>query len=203
MVQHSVRPDFGSGFLLPYHDAMAAAAKDDTLDLEQFVAFAPDDAWLDFSYASERVSHDAAITSLVACEHALRAAEKHLESSRTRELQWLSDRLGELWKLRGACPGLGSALEAFGVDHGTLVVRKLESLIPENGDPWELVERAMRDPKALVPGLERMLGDNLRRKWNALGDERRALLKLISRFDLSPRTGRTVVPARRAQDRRH
>ncbi len=186
MVQHSVRPGFDDGFLLPYHEALAAAAADETLDPEQFVAFAPDDAWLDFSFTSERVSHDAAITSLVACEGALRAAAKQLPGSRTRELQWVSDRLGELWKLRGPCPGLGSALEAFGVENGTLVVRKLEPVIPENGDPWEVIERAMEDPHAVVPGLQQDIGINLRRKWKVLDGKRRALLKLISRFDLTP-----------------
>jgi hypothetical protein len=186
MVQHSIRPACDDGFLLPYHDALRAAGEDRALDLEQFVAFAPDDAWLDFSYASERVSHDAAISSLVACERALQTAAAHLPGSRTRELQWLSRRLGELWKLRGPCPGLGSALQAFGVQHGTLVVRKLAPLIAENSDPWLVVERAMEDPHAVVPGLQQDLGVNLRRKWAALDETRRALLKLISRFELSP-----------------
>jgi hypothetical protein len=185
MVQHSIRPGFEDGFLLPYHEALAAADADQTLDPEQFVAFAPDDAWLDFSYASERVSHDAAITALVACEVALRRAHELLPGSRSRELQWVSDRLGEMWKLRGPCPGLGSALQAFGIANGTLVVRQLEPKIPENGDPWELIERAMEDPHAVVPGLQRDLGINLRRKWKELGGERRALLKVISRFDLT------------------
>lgn len=186
MVQHSVRRGFEDGFLLPYHEAVAATEADQTLDPEQFVAFAPDDAWLGFSYASERVSHDAAITSLVACEGALRAAAKHLPGSRSHELQWVSDRLGELWTLRGPCPGLGSALQAFGVENGTLVMRKLEPVIPENGDPWEVIERAMDDPHAVVPGLQQDIGINLRRKWKVLDDERRALLKLVSRFDLRP-----------------
>lgn len=186
MVQHSIRPGFEDGFLLPYHEALQAASEDQELDLEQFVAFAPDDAWLDFSYASEHVSHDAAITALVACERALRIAVEHLPGSRTRELQWISDRLGELWTLRGPCPGLGAALEAFGVEHGTLVVRKLALLLSENDDPWELVNRAMEDPHAVVRGLQQDLGASLRRKWKALPDERRALLRLVSRFALAP-----------------
>lgn len=186
MVQHSVRPEFTDGFLLPYHEALAAAEGDPQLDLEQFVAFAPDDAWLDFSFASEHVSHDAAISSLVACERALQAAASHLPGSRSRELQWVSDRLGELWELRGPCPGLASALEAFGVEQGTLVVRQLEPQLGDNDDPWELIARAMEDPHGVVPGLQSQIGINLRRKWKALPDERRALLKLLSRFALRP-----------------
>src|SRR3954452_23567557 len=44
----------------------------------------------------------------------------------------------------------------------------------------------MEDPHAVVPGLQQDLGINLRRKWKKLADERRALLKLVSRFALSP-----------------
>lgn len=186
MVQHSLGPTSGDGFLLPYHEAVAATAMDDTLDPEQFVAFAPTEAWQDFAFASEWVGDDAAITSLVALERALQAAERHLPSSRHQNLQWLSERLGELWTLRGPCPGLGSALHAFGVDHATLVVRRLERHFAENGDPWEVVERAMEDPHAVSPGLQQHLGINLRRKWSALDGERRSLLKLLSRFALTP-----------------
>jgi ATP-dependent exoDNAse (exonuclease V) alpha subunit len=186
MVQHSLRPDHGDGFLLPYHQALAATEADQSLDPGQFVAFAPEEARDQFSYVSEWVSHDAAITSLVSLERALRVAEEHLPVRRDKELQWLSERLGELWELRGPCPGLGSALHAFGVDQSTFVVRQLEPLIPENEDPWEIIERAMEDPHQLLPGLQQHIGINLRRKWKVLGDERRGLLKLVSRFALSP-----------------
>jgi hypothetical protein len=186
MVQHSLRPDISDGFLLPYQQALAAAEQDETIDPEQFVAFAPNEAWGEFSFASEWVSHDTAITSLVALEQALRVAEVYLPERRTKELQWVSDQLGTLWTLRGPCPGLGAALHAFGVDQSTLVARRLEPLIPENGDPWEIVARAMEDPHAVLPGLQQQFGINLRRKWKVLDDQRRALLKLVSRFALTP-----------------
>jgi AAA domain/UvrD-like helicase C-terminal domain len=186
MVQHSLRPDAGEGFLLPYHQALAASEQDESIDPEEFVAFAPNEAWGEFSFTSEWVSHDTAITSLVALEQALRVAEAHLPGRRSKELQWVSDQLGALWTLRGPCPGLGAALHAFGVDQATLVVRQLEPLIPENGDPWQIVEQAMEDPHAVLPGLQQHLGINVRKKWKVLDDERRALLKLVSRFALTP-----------------
>ncbi len=186
MVQHSLDPKFGEGVLLPYQQALAASQQDQSIDPEQFVAFAPDEAWGEFAFTSEWVSHDTAITSLVAIEQALRVAEAHLPGRRSRELQWVSEQLGALWTLRGPCPGLGAALHAFGVDQSTLVVRQLEPLIPENSDPWEIVERAMEDPHAVLPGLQQHLGINLRQKWKVLDDQRRALLKLVSRFALTP-----------------
>ena len=195
MAQHSIRPGFADGFLLPYHEALEAAATDQTLDPAEVVAFAPEDAWLDFSYGCEHVSHDAAINSLLACQHALEAAERLLPKRRGGELQWLSDRLGELWKLRGPCPGLGAALEAFGVERGTMVVRQLAPLLGENEDPWPLIDRAMEDPRAVRPGLEKSFGINLRRKWKALPHERRALLQAHLAVRAEPRAGEALVPA--------
>ncbi len=56
VVRHSIRPGSGEGFLLPYRELVALAADDPALDLEQHVAFAPEDAWQDFAYAAEHVS---------------------------------------------------------------------------------------------------------------------------------------------------
>lgn len=198
MVQHSIRPSFDDGFLLPYHDILKTAEADDQLDLGQFVAFAPDDAWDEFSYATEHVTHDSAISALTSCEAALQRMAKVLTGTRTRELQWISDRLGELWRLRGPCPGLGSALEAFGMGQGTLVVRKIEPILGENTDPWQLISTAFSDPESVLPGLGQDFTKSLRDKWKVLDPERRTLLKLLSRFQLSPEQAKTYYqPAER------
>ena len=89
--------------------------------------------------------------------------------------------------MRGPCPGLGSALHAFGVDQSTLVVRQLEPLIPENDDPWEIVERAMEDPHAAAARPAAAPRDQPTQASGRSSEiERRALLKLVSRFALSP-----------------
>ncbi len=198
MVQHSVRPGFEDGFLLPYHEILDTAALDNQLDAREFVAFAPNDAWDEFSYATEHVTHDSAISALIACEAALQRMGKVLAGTRTTELQWISDRLGELWRLRGPCPGLGAALEAFGMGKGTLVVRKIAHLVSEDADPWELVDKAFEDPESVLPGLGQDFTKSLRDKWKVLDAQRRTLLKLLSRFRLSPRQARTYYqPAER------
>ena len=143
MVRALVRPGFEDGFLLPYHEILEAAEEDEQLDTREIVAFAPDDVWDEFSYATEHVSHDSAISVLTACEAALHRVSKVLTGTRTCELQWMSNRVGELWRLRGPCPGLGSALEAFGMGKGTLVVRKVAHLLAENEDPWELMKQSV------------------------------------------------------------
>jgi hypothetical protein len=186
MVQHSVRPDHSDGFLLPYHEILEAAGENHGIEPADFVARVPDEAWGEFSYGSEHVSNDSAIAALVACRQALERAAEAIPGSRSKELEWIDGQLAKLWKLRGPCPGLGSALTAFGVEHGTLLVHRMAAKFEQGGDPWPLIEKAFEDPGAVMPGLEKALGPSLRAKWAALKESRRALLKLLSRFELSP-----------------
>ena len=51
-----------------------ALAQRERLEPEQFVAFAPDDISRTISYASELLTHDGAIASLVACAAACTAS---------------------------------------------------------------------------------------------------------------------------------
>lgn len=79
-VRHSLRPAPGcDGFLMPYHAVLAAAEADPSLDPSPCVAFAPDDSFDAYSYASEHLDDDAAIASLLACAAALRATAERTE----------------------------------------------------------------------------------------------------------------------------
>ncbi len=82
MIQHSVRSDFKDGFLLPYHAAIARAAADPGFDPAEIAALSPPDRLIDFSYASELVTHDGAIASLLACAEPLRKASGVREERR-------------------------------------------------------------------------------------------------------------------------
>lgn len=186
MVKHSIRPDFKDGFLLPYHAAIAKAAQDPEFDPAKIAAFSPADRQLEFSHASQLVSHDGAIASLLTCAESLRQAMGVLPGPWDRCLQWVDARLGKLWKARGPCPGLGAALSAFGLEFGTFVARALSEKAGDNEDPWPLVEKAFADPpKMLPPQLASSIGKTMSNKWLRLPDDRRALLKLLSRFDLT------------------
>lgn len=200
MVQHSVRSGFEDGFLLPYHEALDAAAKDPSVEPAELVAFAPDEAWEEFSFGSEHVSNDSAIGSLIACRQALEKCESAIPGSRGSELSWINDRLAELWRMRGPAPGLGSALSAFGVERGTIVANQLADQIEEGGDPWPAVDRLFEDPGSIYAGLDKSIGPNLRQKWKALPEQRRALLQLLSRFEISPaQAERYYQPTERAK----
>lgn len=186
MIQHSIRPDFKDGFLLPYHAALEKAAEDPELDPAEFAAFTPDDRLLEFSHVSQLVTHDGALASLLACAESLRKAKKELPGPWDRCIEWLDHRVGELWKARGPCPGLGSALSAFGLELGTFVACAVAEKVGENADPWPLVDKVFADPKKHLPAhLAEGIGKTLCAKWKRLPDERRDLLKLISRFEIS------------------
>ena len=186
MIQHSIRPDFKDGFLLPYHAAIEKAAKDPEFDPAEIAAFSPSDRLLEFSHASELVSNDGAIASLLACAESLRKANGVLRGPWDRCLRWIDKRLGELWKARGPCPSLGSALNAFGLEYGTLVAHILADKAGDNVDPWPLVEKMFADPRKHLPEqFARSIGETLSRKWSLLPDDRRALLKLVSRFEVA------------------
>ncbi|MBX7106879.1 MAG: AAA family ATPase, partial [Gemmataceae bacterium] len=186
MIQHSIRPDFKDGFLLPYHAALEKAADDPKFDPSEIAAFTPEDRLLEFSHVSQLVTHDGALAGLLACAESLRKAKKELPGPWDRCIEWVDHRVGELWKARGPCPGLGSALSAFGLELGTFVACAVAEKVGENADPWPLVDKFFSDPKKHLPAhLAEGIGKTLCAKWKRLPDERRDLLKLISRFEIS------------------
>lgn len=193
MIQHSIRPDFKDGFLLPYHAAIVKAAEDPKFDPAEIAAFSPSDRLLEFSHVSQLVSHDGAIASLLACAESLRKARGVLQGPWDQCLRWIDTRLGELWKARGPCPGLGSALNAFGLKFGTFVARALADKAGDNADPWPLVAQMFADPKKHLPEpLARSIGETLSSTWSRLPNDRRALLKLLSRFEITPEQATTL-----------
>ena len=118
-------------------------------------AFAPDDYFEAYSYGSELLSHDGAVASLVTCAATLHRIRGRIEGPWDQALGWIDTQLNRLWKARGAFPGLGSALSAFGYEwgfqHGNLLAYELELLRERQGggDPWALVDAVMADPSKL------------------------------------------------------
>lgn len=186
MVQHSIRPDFKDGFILPYHAALEFANKNPEFDPASIAAFTPEDRMLEFSHVSQLVTHDGALGSILSLAEALRKARGILPGPWNKCLIWLDQRLNELWKVRGPCPGLGASLCAFGIELGTFIARSIIAELEENSDPWPLVDRALSDPMKYLPrDLAQGVGATLQAKWRRLPDDRRALLKLLSRFEIS------------------
>ncbi len=189
-VGHSVRPGFADGFLFPYQEALALAEREE-VDPEEFVAFAPDEHFDAYSYGSELLTHDGAVASLVACAATLHRIRGRIEGPWDQALAWIDTQLNRLWKARGAFPGLGSALSAFGYEwgfqHGSLLAYEIELLREREGggDPWALVDAVMEEPTKLGGPVAKLLTDGLRKGWKRLADERRASLQLLGRCAIS------------------
>jgi hypothetical protein len=193
-IQHSIRPDkknpghFIGGIVLPYHDVLDLATKDSSIDTAEFLACAPNEIRTQFSYASEHVSHGAAITSLLACKNAIERASKHLTGPWEGQLAWIEQQVNRLWKLSGPCPGLGSALSALEDGfNGTLFALELSATLSETEDPWKVTEEIFAKKRAAPPNAPK-ISTMLRKRWEHLHKkepERASLLRLLSRFELT------------------
>ena len=189
-VRHSLRLKGNSdGFLMPYHALLAAAEADPTLDLAGSVAFAPDDQFDAYSYASGHLGDDAAIASLLSCAVALRAAAEHIDVEIESALNWIDAEIARLWTARGVYPGLGSSLSAFGLDHGGLLAHEIVRAGAEDGkvfDAFAFIDTFVADPKWFPQGEHLGFGASFREKWSGLPPERRRLLELVGRCNLKP-----------------
>ena len=190
-IHHSIRPGGNDGFLLPYGELLSLAETDPELDLNELLLFAPEEKWSEFSMGSEHVSHDSVISILIACASLIKKYDDiGIMFPSEKAKTWIDAELNRLWKLRGAYPGLGSALTAFGLQQGTLIAHEVGRLLHSDGsetlkDPWPLVENVFENPGVLGSGLSKYIGPTNQSLWKALTDEEKSLLKLLARFDLS------------------
>lgn len=187
MVCHSIREDHTDGFVIPYREMMEYAQTHPEFDIESITVFAPDDAFSEFSYATEHVSHDTAIDVIVSCIKAFKIINKCLDEDYSNVLKWLYDRLYQLWEDRGPYPGLGEMLCALGVPMGIPIAREIKERIKgTDTDLWDYVDKCFADPQRY---LSKPLADKisvlLKNYWNGLGITDKPLFKLLSRFSLS------------------
>lgn len=191
-IGHSLRPQIScaDGFIFPYREIFKLAEQEG-LDPEEFVAFAPSELFENYSYGSELLPDDGAVASLVRCAAVLQRIQGRVEGPWDQALAWVDTELNRLWKARGAFPGLGSALSAFGYEwslqHGSLITYDIQ-LLGEREDEsnhWKLLNDVMANPDLLPSSTARFLTSNLREGWQHLKADRRALLNLLSRCTLS------------------
>lgn len=188
-VEHSIRPGFKEGFLFPYRE-LIEVSNERGLDPEQFLAFAPDDAFWSFSFGSEHVSHDEAIASVLSCLRALERIQDVHSGPWAQAMDWLDKQLNRLWRMRGPFPGFGSALTAFLGDRGNLVAYEIAEECAKgsadgNVDPWPAFERIMRAPGTASESVKGHIGEGFARAWSGMTPQRRELLRLLSRFSLT------------------
>ena len=164
-VQHSIRPKFKSGFLLPYHEVIERLKAQPEEDPSQFAAFAPDEHFWSYCYASEHMTNDGAIASLLSCNKALENIKKVVEGPWEHVKSWIDQRLNELWNMRGPFPGMGAALHAFGVQHGNLLALEIEKMVTDEskGDVWGVADELFREPSKFPKDVSRFFTPTISR----------------------------------------
>lgn len=189
-VFHSIREGFKDGFLLPYHDFLKIAEKDDSINPYEYVAFAPN--IVEFSYGSEHVSHDTAIDSLLILRDSLNKFSRLLDRNYSAQIDWINDEISTLWNMRGAFPGLGAVLSAMGISEGNLIAWEIEKIIHDkDGDdlksnPWDYVDSILNGSKDILPkNLSKHLGPTLSQVWAVMPSKKKQYLQLLSRFQLN------------------
>lgn len=197
MVTHSIRPDFSDGFLLPYHQALEASDEGRAFDPAEVVAFAPDDRFTEFSFATEHVGNDAAIEALLACRSALLRSSELFKVDTHKQEVWIDRELGRLWKKRGPFPGLGAVLTATGIPMGHFIAQSLVDRVGEDGNPWGALDEMLEDPDSVLPPeLSRNIDGTIVNTWKRIRSKketRNQFLQLISRIALTDTQARFIA----------
>src|SRR5205823_14345601 len=132
----------------------------------------------EFSYVTEHVGHDGAIGALLELSRAVALLPGVADGPWAAIVGWLSERIADVWRLRGPYPGLGSALQAAGLERGALIAHRLLDSIPEGADPWPTIDEAITQGGASA--VADLVGRVARRSWERLRNdpERYRLLRL-------------------------
>lgn len=180
-LRHTLRPDGTGGVLLPLQELAKLAA--DGTDVSAALAQAPENL-REFSYVTEHVSGDSAVAALLELRRAADAAVELGCSVPATSIEWLDEQLGVTWQRRGPSPGLPAVLPQLGWNHPTFAARTLAAAAGEGEDPWPLLVDALEGGE--VPDDVRRLVTAPRKQiWSALDDQRKRVLRLLARFDLS------------------
>lgn len=128
---HSIRVNGNAGFLMPYLEISEYIKKHPDFDVSSLTLFEPAGFRLEFSYAAEWVSYDAAIDVLNQAKIVLKNIAKLKLKEANHEwvnvqLEYVENQLKSVWNQRGIFPGLGSILSAFGVRYGFDVARHID-----------------------------------------------------------------------------
>ena len=208
-IGHSIRPGSNhiDGFLFPYVELLELM-ESDGIDPEPFVAYAPDEHFDSFSYGSELLSHDGAVASLVACSVALHRIKEHVEGPWDKASSWIDAQINRIWQSRGAFPGIGSAISAFGYEwgfeHGSLLAYEIELERERRGggNSWDLFGELLTSPDRVKMNSSIVLPEGLRKGWQLLSTEKRSLLELLSRCSINEEQAlRFYDPTERKENR--
>jgi len=185
-VCHSIRPNHEDGFVIPYQEMMRYAEEHPDFDINSIAVFAPDDAFAEFSFATEQVSYDAMIDVILSCIKSFQIINDCLEEDYSNVINWLNVRLAEVWEDRGAFPGLGPMLSAMEIPLGVLIAKQIREQSNKDNNLWEIVDKVFVEPsEVLTQNLASLITPIMKQTWKNMTEERKILFKLLSRFSIS------------------
>ncbi|MYH72104.1 MAG: AAA family ATPase [Acidimicrobiia bacterium] len=150
-VGHSLRSGGHGGLLVPYHEYLEPTG-DPTEDrrrreLCKELRISPEDGQaIQFSYRSEHVSDDAAVSVITQAIRVVHLIREHgiAKGDWANCEHWLDDRLARAWTLRGEHPGIGAVLHAAGLPLASSLVHTLDSTDPSfRLAPWRAIRRVL------------------------------------------------------------
>ncbi len=171
------------GMRLPYHRYL------NTPDvLHQFAAY-PENVSV-CKYATKQVSDDEALGLLETLLESLRIVRDDVRDDSenwTQRIQWVESLIGELWRSRGAYPGMPAVLELLGLKEAISGFRRRVEQGKEQ-DALEEIRQFCRGNADSVTGyrpLEKDLDDIHREIKLAAGENLSCLLEILSRLALN------------------
>ena len=189
MIRHSIRENGDNGFLLPYYKLMDYAKKHSNFDIRLATVYASEDYHYEFSYATEHLSHDGTIDTLLRIIKAFEyiAQFDDIEIPTQKYINWCKNRLKKVWEERGGYPGLGEMLYAFGVKKGIPISEKIKDYAKKNNlAVFSCVDDLFSKKATYLPDeLTGTITTEITDAWNGLSLERKSLFELLSRFSLS------------------
>jgi hypothetical protein len=207
-ISHSIRPTGQAGddegFLIPYHDYLALEDKQYKIDgklkskaelIEEIKVSLietgdTENRIEDFSHGSEWVTDRNMLGVIIKLRNVVEVIKKHgiVLGPWDQRLQWVSRQIGLLKENMGPFPSFSSALVAFGFKQGHMFAFDIynEGLCGTKDDPWDIFEDVIYGN---VSKLNRRPYskeyEQLKLLWQSVGDNHKALLKLLSRFELN------------------
>lgn len=187
MICHSIREEHQDGFVIPYQEMMQYAEAHPDFDMASITVFAPEDAFDQFSYATEHVGYDAVIEVILSCIKVFEIINKCLDEDYSNVISWLNARLSEVWEDRGAFPGLGPMLCSIEIPLGILIAKAIKDYLEDHEcDYWDFVDKVILEPKTCLPDdLAEKITPIVQKTWIGMTEERKTLFRLLSRFSLS------------------
>ena len=187
MILHSIRNNLEDGFLFPYNELMTYAEEHEDFDIKIATVFAADDYFDEFSYAAEHVSYDAVIDVILQSLKVLEIVKDcGIKGEWDKCIAWLNQQLISVWEDRGAFPGLGSMLVAFGMPSGVVIARELKNQCENSEDLLEKLGLAMKSPYDFLSDFcANQVTSTIQNTWNHLPKARRALFYMLARVNLS------------------